>query len=74
MHIKHKSLIHMVEKILVNNYMFKIDIEKTRTRCEICSKLTIKDPKRNDLHYLDHFHCFQDLQKTWNLVHILKLA
>ena len=26
----------------VNNDMFKIDIENTRTRCEICSKLVIK--------------------------------
>ena len=26
----------------VYNYMFKIDIKSTRTRCEICSKLTIK--------------------------------
>ena len=28
----------------VNNYMFKIDIKSTRTRCEICLKLTIKTP------------------------------
>ena len=26
----------------MNNYMFKIDIKSTRTKCEICSKLTIK--------------------------------
>ena len=29
----------------VNNHMFKIDIENTRTRCEICSKLIIKTPE-----------------------------
>ena len=44
MHVKHKSLIFEMEKTLVNNYIFKIDIKKTRTRCEICSK--IKAPKR----------------------------
>ena len=26
------------------NYMFKVNIRSTRTRCEICSKLTIKTP------------------------------
>ena len=34
-----------MEKKLVNNYMFEIDIKKTRARCEICSKTTIKTPK-----------------------------
>ena len=28
------------------NYTFKVDNRNTRTRCEICSKLTIKTPKR----------------------------
>ena len=28
------------------NYMFKANNRNTRTRCEICSKLTIKAPKR----------------------------
>ena len=28
------------------NYMFKVNNRNTRTRCEICSKLTIKTPKR----------------------------
>ena len=27
-------------------YLLKIDNRSTRTRCEICSKLTIKTPKR----------------------------
>ena len=26
--------------------MFKVNIRNTRTRCEICSKLTIKTPER----------------------------
>ena len=26
----------------VSNHMFKIDIENTRTRCEICSEFIIK--------------------------------
>ena len=34
-----KSLIFVVEKKYpVSNHMFKIDIENTRTRCQICSK------------------------------------
>ena len=45
MHVKHKSLIFVVEKKLVNNDMFKIDIKNTRTKYEICLKLTIKTPK-----------------------------
>ena len=45
MHVKHKSLIFAMEKKLVNNYMFEIDIKNTRTRCELCSKITIKTPK-----------------------------
>ena len=28
------------------NYMFKVKNRNTRTRCEICSKLTIKVPER----------------------------
>ena len=28
------------------NYMFKANNRNTRTRCEICSKLTIKTPER----------------------------
>ena len=30
----------------VGNYMFKVNNRNTKTRCEICSKLTIKTPKR----------------------------
>ena len=39
-----KTQIFVMEKKLVNNYMFKIDIENTRIRREICSKITIKTP------------------------------
>ena len=45
MHVKHKSLIFVMKKKPVNNSMFEIDIKNTRTRCEICSKITIKTPK-----------------------------
>ena len=30
------------------NYMFKVNNRNTRTRCEICSKLTIKTPERRN--------------------------
>ena len=29
------------------NYMFKVNYRNTRTRCEICSKLTIKTSERH---------------------------
>ena len=29
-----------------NIYLFKVNNRNTRTRCEICSKLTIKTPER----------------------------
>ena len=32
--------------IPVGNYMFKVDNRNTRTRCEICSKLTMKTQER----------------------------
>ena len=32
------------------NYMFKVNKRKTRPRCEICSKLTIKTPERRHWH------------------------
>ena len=42
---KHKSLVFVMEKKLVNNYIFEIDIKNTRKRCKLCSKITIKTPK-----------------------------
>ena len=32
--------------IPAGNYMFKVKNRNTRTRCEICSKLTMKIPER----------------------------
>ena len=34
------------------NYMFKVNNRNTKTRCEICSKLTIKIPERSQLHFV----------------------
>ena len=34
------------ERFPAGNYMFKVNNRNTRTRCEICSKLTIKIPER----------------------------
>ena len=33
-------------KVPAGNCMFKVNNRNTRTRCEICSKLTIKTPER----------------------------
>ena len=30
----------------IGNYMLKVNNRNTRTRCEICSKLTIKAPEQ----------------------------
>ena len=35
-----------IEIYPVGNYMFKANSRNTRTRCEICSKLTTKTPER----------------------------
>ena len=37
-----------MDDILVGNYMFNVNNRNTRTRCEICPKLTIKTPDRAD--------------------------
>ena len=69
-----KSLMSVAGKNChVKNYMFKIYIENTRIRCEICSKLIIKTPQLffycwlwtcifllgSYLHFycMDDFHC-----------------
>ena len=40
-------------------YMLKVNNRNTRTRCEICSKLTIKTPERRHWHHwrLGSFWC-----------------
>ena len=38
------KLDNIVTSIPAGNYMFKVNNRNTRTRCEICSKLTIKIP------------------------------
>ena len=35
-----------LKTITAGNYMFKVNNRNTRTRCEICSKLTIKAPEQ----------------------------
>ena len=45
-----------MENILpAGNYMFKVNNKNTRTRCEICSKLTIKTPERRHWRRSDIF-------------------
>ena len=60
----------VVKNYPVNNHMFKTDIENTRTRCDICSKLIIKTPELFFYCWLwtcicllgsyFHFHCLDD--------------
>ena len=47
----------------IGNYMFKVNNRNTRTRCEICSKLTIKKPE---------FELTLNIfEITWNIFHTL---
>ena len=42
----------LANKTLVkSNYLLKVNNRNTRTRCEICSKLTIKIPERRQRRY-----------------------
>ena len=47
-------------------YMFKVNNRNSRTRCEICSKLTIKTPERrqwNRTRQNRHLHCHRHYKK-----------
>ena len=37
--------------IVASIFLLKVNIRNTTTRCEICSKLTIKTPKQHPLHF-----------------------
>ena len=41
-----KILPYFLQSIPVDIYLFKVNNKNTRTRCEICSKLTMKTPER----------------------------
>ena len=43
---KKRSVEFCVISYPAGNCMFKVNNRNTRTRCEICSKLTIKTPER----------------------------
>ena len=43
---KGKSLRKIYRNTSVGNYMFKVNNRNVTTRCEVCSKLTIKTPER----------------------------
>ena len=54
------------------NYMFKVKNRNTRTRCEICSKLTIKTPERRhwridfeQVSQISWFYCWLTASKCW---------
>ena len=56
----------VLDKYPVGNYMFKFNNRNTRTRCEICSELTIKTPER-------HYWCRSSVFIV-NFEHILHLV
>ena len=72
------------------NCMFKVSNRNTRTKCEICSKLTIKTPERRDWrrsgvfivnfeHILNLVSCvfivkFEQANAGWEIHHSNKIA
>ena len=46
-HIRNRNYFKHIRNFPAGNYMFKVNNRNTRTRCEICSKLTIKTPERS---------------------------
>ena len=42
-------------------YLLKVNSRNTRTRCEVCSKLTIKTPERRHWHHSGVFKIFHTL-------------
>ena len=47
------------------NYMFKVNNRNTRTRCEICSKLTIKIPERRQWRHSVSIVNFEQVNAGW---------
>ena len=45
-----KYNISIISVFPASNYMFKVNNRNTRTRCEICSKLTINTPEQRHWH------------------------
>ena len=43
---------HFLSSFPVGIYLLKVNNKNTRTRCEICSKLTIKTPERRSSHWV----------------------
>ena len=52
-------------------YLFKVNNRNIRTRCEICSKLTIKTPERRQWQHviagLGHVYFNRAFEKLWNM-------
>ena len=59
------------QAIPVYNYMFKVNNRNTRTRCEICSKLTIKIPE--DTYSSVSFVNFEQVNAGWDSVKMIDL-
>ena len=59
------------------NYMFKFNNKNTRTRCEICSKLTIKIPERRHWHrfgiFIVNFEHFEHILHLFVMFLLLTL-
>ena len=55
--------------IPAGNYIFKVSNRNTRTRCDICSKLTIKTPERHQNDTIGV--ALVSLVLTLNIFHIL---
>ena len=43
--------------IITGSYLLKVDNRNTRTRCEICPKLTMATPEQHQLKLFSYPHC-----------------
>ena len=63
--LKH-SFVTWSQYIPACSYLFKVNNRNTKTRCEICSKLTIKTPERHHCHHSGIF-----IVKSEDISHIV---
>ena len=64
------SFLLFLHQFPVGIYLLKVNIRNTRTRCEICSKLTIKMPERR---HWRHYGVFINFEHISHLVLVFLL-
>ena len=60
-----EAFANVLQNYLVSNYPLKVDNRNSRTRCEICSKLSIKTPERCQWRSSISINNFEQLNTGW---------